>query len=300
MKIRMFSPPGSSQGAHKFARLLQGELAAKYAYNIVRWDDESPCDVAMARGGISPAQLERVKKNNEKLVIQYGGADFAAPHSKRVLAMSMRAATGIVYNSRFGRETVHKYLGEFSAKEKVIYNGSSKGPRAPLNKHVCMVACDSYVMPAKQHALKVAIEAIEIIKQTYPDAELVIVGKMAEKQARQGIAYGHIDDHDKLQKLRSSASVLIHMVEEDNCPNTVVEALGQGVPVVCHANSGTPEIVRYFGFPVREMDPEQVASSAISLMCLGPKWQSKWLADFDQELSIEAVAGKYNAFLESL
>lgn len=293
----MFSPPSSSQGAHKFARLLQEELGRNN--DIVHWQDEAPCDFAMVRGGLSPASLDKVKRNGEKLVVQYGGADFASPHSKRMLAISMRAAAGIIYNSRFGKETVRKYLGEFSAKEKVIYNGSSKGPRAPLGQPVCMIACDSYVMPAKQHALNVAVEALKVVRQTYPTAELMIVGKL-DRRPEEGISYGHIDDHDELQRLRSSASVLIHMVEEDNCPNTVVEALGQGIPVVCHANSGTPEIVRYFGFPVRKMDPEQVARNAISLISLGPRWQERWLGDFDKELSIGAVASKYEAFLGGL
>jgi hypothetical protein len=43
---------------------------------------------------------------------------------------------------------------------------------------------------------------------------------------------------------------MLHLAYADHCPNTVIEALSQGCPVVCSSVGGTRELVGDFGIVV--------------------------------------------------
>lgn len=300
MKIRMLTPPATAQGAHKFAKLLQDEL--RRSNEVVPWDDERPCDVAVARGGLPRDQVARVKSLGEKLAIQYGGGDFS-PNSAKALREALQAADLAIYNSRYGEQFVRNKLGGSYCAGTVIHNGTVQYSPAPLRSSKCIIACDNYHIPCKYMALRWAIDAVQYVrKHNSPNAELMIVGKLsADTQLPLGCtAVGHLRSHEELQELRQTASVMIHLVEEDNCPNTVVETLGQGIPVICHQNSGTPELVRYFGASCKNTQPENICQKMLLLFQLGPKWQAHWMGDFARNLSIEAIAEKYELTLRRL
>ena len=48
---------------------------------------------------------------------------------------------------------------------------------------------------------------------------------------------------------------MIHTAWLDHCPNTVVEALGVEVPVICAEDGGTKELVRNYGIVLKEYTP---------------------------------------------
>jgi glycosyltransferase involved in cell wall biosynthesis len=45
---------------------------------------------------------------------------------------------------------------------------------------------------------------------------------------------------------------MIHLAWLDHCPNTVVEALSQGTPIICSEQGGTKELVKEFGVILKE------------------------------------------------
>lgn len=297
----MRMPPGE-QGATKFAMRLRAELGKRH--EIIPWDSPDRADLAIVRGGPCTSKLKWGRENSDKLLIQYGGSDFVSDHSRAMLRGALECADGVVYNSRFGRGEVHRYIGSIDyPKETVIPNGAPRGPISKLGKPVCILACDNYDLPSKHRALGVALEAMPLIRRSYPDAELRILGSkppIPESLPFKATCLGHIKDDRELNLARAEGSVLLHLVERDNCPNTVVEALGQGVPVVCHKDSGVPEFAGFFGMASDHRDPEDVARKAVSLLSLGGQWQERWLKEFDDTLSIEVIAKRYEKFVEAL
>lgn len=294
----MITPPPTSQGAHKFSSLLLEEMG-KYA-QIVPWQKDTKCHATLVRGALAQSQIQRIKGLGDKLVIWYGGWDLSSQDSILAIKNSVRQASGVIFNSRFGMETVHKKVCSDLQKETVIHNGSRMGTKANLTGNkTCLVACADYDRPDRLRALQYAIEAVSVLKK-YHDCKLWVAGKLSKADSRIDRVLGHVSDSGVLTQIRSEASVLVHMVKDDQCPNTVVEALGQGIPVVCHKHSGTPEIVSYFGRALPDVDPGTIADQIAILWQVSCGWQGQWLEHFKKELSIEAVAQKYLKFIEEI
>jgi glycosyltransferase involved in cell wall biosynthesis len=109
-----------------------------------------------------------------------------------------------------------------------------------------------------------------------------------------------IKNHTELAEERSKAIALIHMVENDNCPNTVLEALAQGIPVIHDVKGGTKEIVQWFGHQIVDPTPAKVAMGCFMMWTCASAWQDKWMDEFDQTLKIDVVAKKYETFIERI
>ena len=57
--------------------------------------------------------------------------------------------------------------------------------------------------------------------------------------------------HDQLESMYGRAAGMIHLCWLDSCPNTVVEALASGTPVLCSHNGGTHELVQDNGVVIQ-------------------------------------------------
>jgi glycosyltransferase involved in cell wall biosynthesis len=285
------------QGAHKFARLLRARLATM-GYAITDWDSGRRCDICMVRGGLVDHGVRRFADTDDKLVVLFGGYD-PLPDALRSLAGAIAMASMVIYNSRHGQDWVRARCCRPQCPEVVIHNGAEEGPLASLDRPVCLVACDNYDTGPKHRALEAAIAAMPGIRRHYPCAELWVLG---DARPRQGIdrLLGYVESPDDLAGFRQQASVLMHLVENDHCPNTVLETLGQGIPVLCHASAGTREIVGWFGQAIHSIAPDDVAGAACSLLSLGKSWQDKWMHQFRTTLRIDAIAAAYDMALRKV
>lgn len=97
------------------------------------------------------------------------------------------------------------------------------------------------------------VEAIEILirdQKISPDRiELVVFGNRNEKNLIDfGISttfLGTINDDEKLKLCYSAADVFLAPSLEDNLPNTVMESLACGTPVVAFTTGGIPDMVKH-------------------------------------------------------
>ena len=105
------------------------------------------------------------------------------------------------------------------------------------------------------------------------------------------------------------ANAFIHLAWLDHCPNTVVEALCCGLPVLCTHNGGTKEIVRDNGIIIKceedydfkkialynppECERETVAAGIEKIL----QWNKKIEAAY---LRINHIASKYAEFAKNL
>lgn len=122
----------------------------------------------------------------------------------------------------------------------------------PLDKHLILFAGANTQDPRKGYAY--FQEAVNALQMNAHDTEVVFFGK-SQPGAYQRI---HLPVHD-LGKLSSSArivqayaaaDVMVVSSLEDNLPNTVMEAMGCGTPVVGFHNGGIPDMIDhgYNGF----------------------------------------------------
>lgn len=81
--------------------------------------------------------------------------------------------------------------------------------------------------------------------------------------AFQGIHFaGHLHDDLSLRVLYSAADVFVLPSRQDNLPNTGVEALACGTPVVAFGVCGLPDVVTHqrTGYLAKPFDPEDLAA----------------------------------------
>jgi len=120
-------------------------------------------------------------------------------------------------------------------------------------------------------------------------------------------------DDDMMKAFFRSSDYFFHMTYLDNCPNSVVEALGHSVPVLCSDSGGTGELVQdpdsgiiapekyslkvhnTYEPPSMEEDYEAIAARVVENMEMAHNFN--WTHDL---INIENTANRYLAFLEEI
>jgi glycosyltransferase involved in cell wall biosynthesis len=112
----------------------------------------------------------------------------------------------------------------------------------PERKKVLLFLAENLDEPRKGFAL--LVEALR--KMNLSETMLVAVGK--SPVGLEGLPYIHIPfttDEQKLAKIYAAADYYITPSLEDNLPNTVMEALACGTPVIAFHTGGIPEMVQH-------------------------------------------------------
>jgi glycosyltransferase involved in cell wall biosynthesis len=143
-------------------------------------------------------------------------------------------ADGIIYQSEFSQIMVPLYMEDRkpNSKTKVIYNGIDEGWVGPHEEENTFNIVVSAIW-RRHKRLKEIIELfLEFIKSH--NAFLHILGKLEANAVYQHpkICYHGYISYDKMVTVFKKANLSIHLSKKDSCPNTVVEAIGAGVPVI--------------------------------------------------------------------
>ena len=107
--------------------------------------------------------------------------------------------------------------------------------------------------------------ALSHLRGTTPSLELVVFGQLAPRNPPDlgfPVHYiGHLYDDLSLRVLYSAADALIIPSRIDNLPNTGLEAMACGTPVIAFNTCGLPDIVDHLltGYLAKAFDPEDLA-----------------------------------------
>jgi glycosyltransferase involved in cell wall biosynthesis len=123
-----------------------------------------------------------------------------------------------------------------------------------------------------------ALRAFGIVKNSYPALQLIIAGTGPERQALEktvaelgladAVTFTGRVDNENMPALYRKAQVMLNPSLVDNMPNSVLEALASGVPVVSTNVGGVPYVVEHdkTALLVPPQDPQAMATAIIALL----------------------------------
>ncbi len=215
--------------------------------------------------------------------------------------MSLRSATGQLFLTEYAATVIGQYLGRFGTR-KVIPHGISdnfrSGPKfsafvgsKPI-QCICVSNADLY-----KHQW-VVIEAVSRLKRDGLNISLKLLGggdgrPAALAKIKKAIkCYDPGEEFVKLYGAASHADIPKHLNNSDififsssceNMPNTLLEGMASGLPILCSNRGPMPEILQDGGLL---FDPENVDSLEVALReLIGSAETRNFLASRSREIS---------------
>lgn len=191
------------------------------------------------------------------VIVNYRGglaAEFLASRAASVRATLARAAA-LVVPSRFLLEVfanhgIHAAIIPNVVDVATFRPAESPSERAPGAPHVVVARNLEHL-----YGNDLAIRALALLRGRFPEARLTVAGSGPELGAlrRLAIELGIADavhfpgrlEVPEMAALYQSADVLVNPSRADNAPNSILEALACGVPVVSTSVGGVPFLVEH-------------------------------------------------------
>jgi glycosyltransferase involved in cell wall biosynthesis len=168
------------------------------------------------------------------------------------LRRAVLAADHVVYQSEFSKRSADLFLGEPQGTWEVLYNAVdvnryTPAERPPTDCPIVLLGGDQ----TQAYRLELALRVLAALLRRYPDAQLLVTGRLVvspkslvdELGLRDRVhLLGEYTQRDA-PEIFQRAHLLLHTKVNDPCPTLVVEAMACGLPVVYPASGGTVELV---------------------------------------------------------
>jgi glycosyltransferase involved in cell wall biosynthesis len=168
----------------------------------------------------------------------------------------------VIYQSAFSKEMADHFLYNRQSDYAIVFNGVDLDNFRPVpfrSRRRRLLSCGEI---RHEYMLGTVLPVFKEIWRDY-DLELSIVGSLdslnremldefvqSEPEAGRRIEWVGFVPNIEIPKFMQQSDILIHPRLGDNCPNTVIEALACGLPVVCGSWGGTAELVGDAGIVV--------------------------------------------------
>ncbi len=185
------------------------------------------------------------QKTNKPVIQRIDGIyyDSATDYKNRNIAISNShaVADGIIYQSKYSKSLIERLLKQRkpNVKYSVIYNGIDESwPRSYVEHDEINITITGKHRRHKR--LKEITELFVEYNKKYPNSFLHIFGILHDNKEikhKNVIYYGQVE-RIKMQNVFRKTDFSIHLSKRDSCPNSVVEYIGAGIPVITTDNCG--------------------------------------------------------------
>jgi len=255
-----------------------------YSYVLALWRETGSCQLVhvMANSGWSwhlfaapaiwIASLRKVP-----VIVNYRGgeAESFLAASVRSVHMTMRKAAALIVPSGFLKATFERFGMSADIVPNIVdlRRFSNPQPHRATRRRLLIARNLEPIYDNES-----AIRAFVIVRQAHPDARLTIAGSGPLAGALQSLVntLGLADavvfagrlDRDAMADAYREADIALNPSLVDNMPNSVLEALASGVPVVSTDVGGVPYIVKdeETALLVAARAPEAMAAAILRLM----------------------------------
>jgi len=232
--------------------------------------------------------------------------DYKSKNKK--IVQSIKMSDALIYQGIFCEEAYRKFLNITNVPFAIIPNGADPSDFLPRNPQNFFLA-NSKWRPHKR--LKDTVKCFTKALKMGIDADLIVTGNPKKKYTHPRIKYVGWQHRKKLTELLSLSLASLHLTWLDWCPNSMVEAIVAGCPVLYTKSGGQTKLGRYSGIGVKDkqwrfnpvdlysppkLDREEVAAAMLFLK----ENKGKQLYERREELYIKQVSEKYVLFFKKL
>jgi glycosyltransferase involved in cell wall biosynthesis len=232
-----------------------------------------------------------------------------------------RLATGIIYQSQFAHSWWERVYGATKSPFKVVYNGVDLSQYSPQGDQERPVDCNRILLVegslggGYEMGLDTAVQLAERLINSYSQrVEVMVVGRVSEalKTAWAGrtkvpLVFAGLVPREKIPFLDRSAHLLYAADIHAACPNSTVEALACGLPVVSFDTGALPELVIGdagrvvpYGGDAWQLDPpnlDGLARAAAEVLAEQPRFRAAARARAEEALGLDRMVDAYLAAL---
>ncbi len=179
-----------------------------------------------------------------------------AEYGNRLLALlRSRVVTHVVYQSEFVRGWWARQFGPERVPSVVIHNGvdlsayTPDGPHQRSAETFRLLLVEGSLQGGYETGLATALELAERLAAKFP-LEMMVVGRLSpsmqtvyQEKSRLPILWAGLVPPHHIPALDRSAHLLYSADINAACPNSVIEALACGLPVLGFATGALPELV---------------------------------------------------------
>ncbi len=250
-------------------KLTQGLAARGIQVTFDLADD--PYDAILVIGGTRQlVSLRRARRRGVPVIQRLDGMNWLQRRLKTGLRHWLRAETGnwllayirdriadrIVYQSHFVQDWWTRVHGSGPIKQRVIYNGVDLSLFSPKDSsqlpkdRVRILMVEGNLQGGYELGLESAIALAENLQTNGRKIELVVAGQVDEKvkaqrslQDKIKITWAGVLPNEQLPELYRSAHLLYSGDINAACPNSVIEAMACGLPVLAFDTGSLKELV---------------------------------------------------------
>jgi len=301
----------------------------------VTHDPDGAADVILVIGGTRHLlPLWRAKRRGVRIVQRLDGINWVQRARWSGLRYSMRAELGnlllayirnrianrVVYQSEFIRKWWEDWYDPAQVQAHVILNGvdldaySPTGERdVPSRPPYRLLVVEGSLAGGLDTGLQAAVRLGEILSEAYP-VHLSVAGKIdartkarLEKESRFPIELVGVIQRERIPELMRSSHLLFSAEINPPCPNSVIEALACGLPVIGFDTGSLRELLGeragrlapYGGDPwkLEAPDVQALATVAVEILTNQERFRTAARARAEELLGLDKMVDAYLQFL---
>jgi len=254
------------------AKLIQGltKRNIPITFDLNHPDNQS---ILVIGGTRNLFALWRAKRRGVHIVQRLNGMNWLHKAEKTPLRITLRSeinnailalirrslADHIVYQSQFSRDWWNRVYGNPSKPNQVTYNGvnletySPHGLEQPPKDHYRLLLVEGHLTGGYARGLETVVRMAQTLQEKHDlTVELMVVGDVSDGLKAQiqsqapdlWITWHGVVPRESIPGIDRSAHVLFSADLNAACPNSVIEALACGLPVVAYDTGALAELVQ--------------------------------------------------------